>query len=154
MINQKINKFRIDWVLINEIAIGKVPYKNEHFNALKNEGISSILSLCSEQEFFIPKNLYIDFVHERIILPDHKAGKAPCIEDILRVLGKLKKLTSYGPVYVHCIASMERSPLICMAWLIKEHNLKVQESLDYLMNIHPGTNPLKEQIEILEELNK
>mgnify|MGYP001214281408 FL=1 len=70
------------------------------------------------------------------------------------MLSKLKKLISFGPVFVHCIASMERSPMICMAWLIKEHNLSVQEALDYLMNIHPGTNPLREQIEILEKLNK
>ena len=40
-----VNEFRIDWVLINEIAIGKIPYKNEHFNALKNEGILGLIKL-------------------------------------------------------------------------------------------------------------
>tara|TARA_B100002019_G_C20788393_1_gene365497 strand:- start:50 stop:514 length:465 start_codon:yes stop_codon:yes gene_type:complete len=154
MIEKNVSNFSIDWVLINEIAIGKIPYKDEHFNLLKEEGISSILSLCSEKEFTTSKNLYSDFIHERIVLPDHKSGKVPNVEEILLVLNKLKELKSFGPVFVHCIASMERSPMICMGWLIKEHNLNVQEALDYLMNIHPGTNPLREQIEILEKLNK
>jgi len=152
MNNYKGKKFSLDWVLINELAIGKVPYKKEHLEELKKEGISSVLSLCSEEEFIVSNDFYRDFQHERIVLPDHKSGKAPSINEILSVLSKLKKLISFGPVYVHCIASMERSPLICMAWLIKEHSLNVEEALDYLMNIHPGTNPLKEQIEILEEI--
>ena len=45
---------------------------------------------------------------------DHKSGKALNIEEILLVLSKLKELKSFGPVFVHCIASMERSPMICM----------------------------------------
>ena len=65
MIKKNDSKFSLDWVLINELAIGKIPYKDEHFNILKEEGISSILSLCSEKNLVLLK-IYSDFIHERL----------------------------------------------------------------------------------------
>jgi hypothetical protein len=34
---------------------------------------------------------------------------------------------------------MERSPLLCLAWLIRERRLSIEQALAYLMHIHPGT---------------
>ena len=67
----------------------------------------------------------------------------------MKILTEIKLL---GPVFVHCVASVERSPLICMAWLIKMHNLSPKQALDYLMEIHKGTNPLPSQYNILLSL--
>ena len=47
---------------------------------------------------------------------------------------------------------MERSPLICIAWLIKENGLNVVQAMDYMMQVHNGTNPLPEQLAILNKL--
>ena len=41
-----------------------------------------------------------------------------------------------------------------MAWLVKECNLSSQQSLDYLMQVNPGTCPLPEQIATLRELEE
>ena len=57
-----------------------------------------------------------------------------------------------GPTFVHCVASIERSPLICMAYLIKKCNLTPIEALDYLMEVHPISNPLPGQFAILKKL--
>ena len=46
---------------------------------------------------------------------------------------------------------MERSPLICLAWLMKEKNLSSSEALDYLMQVHPRTNPLSGQLAVLKD---
>ena len=145
-------RFNIDWVLVDEIAVGKAPIEKSHFNLLKKEGIKSILSLSKENETSFSKILFSEFNHERVILPDHRSGRAPNIEELNLALSTLKKLHSLGPVYVHCIASMERSPLICIAWLIKENGLNVEQAMDYMMQIHNGTNPLPEQLAILNKL--
>ena len=58
----------------------------------------------------------------------------------------------HGPVYVHCVAAMERSPLVCLAWLVKQRRLKPARALDYLMQVHPGTNPLPGQLALLQKL--
>ena len=44
---------------------------------------------------------------------------------------------------------MERSPLLCMAWLIRHRGLSRLEALEYLMHVHPGTSPLPEQLALL-----
>ena len=61
-------------------------------------------------------------------------------------------MEEFGAVYIHCVAAMERSPLVCLAWLVQEHNLKPARALDYLMQVHPGTNPLPGQLALLQEL--
>ena len=37
------------------------------------------------------------------------------------------------------------------SWLIKKHNLKPDLALDYLMQLHVGTNPLPEQLAVFKE---
>jgi protein-tyrosine phosphatase len=55
-------------------------------------------------------------------------------------------------VFVHCVAAMERSPLVCLAWLVSRHGQSPQAALDYLMQVHPGTNPLPGQLRLLDRL--
>lgn len=47
---------------------------------------------------------------------------------------------------------MERSPLLCMAWLVQRYDLTPERSLDYLMQVHPGTNPLANQLSLLNQI--
>ena len=47
---------------------------------------------------------------------------------------------------------MERSPLVCIAWLIRNEKLSLQQALDYMMQVHKGTNPLPGQLKLLEEI--
>ena len=47
---------------------------------------------------------------------------------------------------------MERSPLVCLAWLVQEHRMTPERALDYMMQQHPGTNPLPGQLALLHEL--
>ena len=46
---QSRKRFKIDWVLINELAIGPAPRTDLHLEKLKAAGIRSILSLSSLQ---------------------------------------------------------------------------------------------------------
>ena len=149
MNNKKL--FQIDWILINELAIGKIPKKEFHLLEIKKKGIKSIFSLCGEDEAQTLEKMYDLFNCERFVLPDHKSGRILNVESLLSALKILDNLLKSGPVYIHCIAAMERSPIVCMGWLIKKHKLSLDESLNYLMDIHLGTNPLTEQINILKD---
>ena len=147
-----LNKFKINWVLNEELAVGTAPQKQKHLTKLSDEGIKSILSLCGENEVKNDLNLAEFFDHKRYVLPDHKTGKILSSIELNESLVILKNLLKSGPVFVHCYAAVERSPLVCMAWLIKEHHLTLQQSLDYLMQTNPGTNPLPGQLRVLKEL--
>ena len=71
----KLDNFKLDWVLIDKLALGKIPTNKEHLEILLKNGIKSILSLCDENESDKNIDLSIDFYHERLILPDHKYEK-------------------------------------------------------------------------------
>ena len=145
-------KFKIDWILQNELAVGPAPNDEDDLIYLTKKGISGVLCLCSEQETKSPKNInrYFNFI--RYVLPDHKYNEPLELEQLEKSMDIIKKLKQKGPVFVHCVASIERSPLVCMAWLVKNHGLNPQQSLDYLMEVHNGTNPLPIQFELLKSL--
>ena len=147
-----LNKFKINWVLNQELAVGTAPQKQKHLEKLADEGIKSIFSLCGENEVKNDLNLDELFEHKRYVLPDHKTGKIISSIELNEALAILGNLIKFGPVFVHCYAAVERSPLVCMAWLMKEHHLTLEQSLDYLMQTNPGTNPLPNQLRVLKEI--
>ncbi len=69
-----------------------------------------------------------------------------------QVLAELTRLLAHGPVYLHCVAGVERSPLVAMAWLIHNRRMSWQAALDYVQQTHPGTSPLPEQLAVLRSL--
>ena len=144
--------FIIDWVLINELAIGKGPRTNNDLSEIKKLNINSILSLCSEEECKPAPDMEKFFYCKRIILPDHKARRDPTLDEINEALDVLNHLLNRGPTFIHCVASIERSPLICMAYLIKKCDLTPLEALEYLMGVHPISNPLPGQFAVLKLL--
>ena len=147
-----MNKDRIlfDWVLINKLAIGSKPNEYSDILFLEDKGIRSILNLCEEEEAPFIKSAKLKFL--RYPLPDHKHKEVVTTSQINDVINSLEKLLSYGPVFVHCYASVERSPLICTAWLVKKLNLSLIEALNYMKQIHKETNPLMQQIDKINYL--
>ena len=145
-------RFKIDWVLRNELAIGPAPLKESHFKELKENNIKGILNLCTVEEAPINDDIRKIFTHKRYTLPDHKVNKNILISEIEEIISIIEILKEEGPLFIHCQAAIERSPLICMAWLVAKHKLSPQRALDYLMQVHPRTNPLPSQLKLLHSL--
>jgi hypothetical protein len=138
--------FRISWVLRRQLALGPAPLYVHNLEFLEGEGVVSVLSLCSEDEAPPPFGLAHRFHFMRCVLPDHKAHRAPLPTEIQLAFDALVKLLECGCVYVHCQAGVERSPLICMAWLMYNRGLSLIDALDYLKSVHPWTGPLPNQL--------
>ena len=144
-------KFKFNWVLNGKLAIGTVPRYEEDLTELKANHIKSIFGLCHSNEASYPENLEKIFKSVRYVMPDHKSDTLVSPEDLLYARNTLSKLLIEGPVFIHCVAAMERSPLVCMAWLIKNKKLSITQSLDYMMSINRGTNPLASQLQVLND---
>lgn len=147
-----MTRFKINWVLNNELAIGPAPLKESHFKVLKNSNIKSILNLCNEEEAPVCEEVKKEFTHRRYTLPDHKVNKNILISDVKEIISIIEIIKEKGPLFVHCQAARERSPIICMSWLVVKHNLSPQRALDYLMEVNPRTNPLPSQLKLLKGL--
>lgn len=143
--------FKFNWVLFNELAISSAPSTEENLEYIFNEGIKSIFTLCSENEIKLPNNITQDFCHRRLVLPDHSYKNNLKNDDIKKALDIMDKLIEKGSILVHCFAGVERSPLICIAWLMKSKGLDIDDALRYLMEVNPGTNPLPKQLNLLRE---
>tara|TARA_B100001093_G_C26597504_1_gene914372 strand:+ start:232 stop:687 length:456 start_codon:yes stop_codon:yes gene_type:complete len=148
-----MREFRCDCVLNKELYIGRAPINIKHLEILENQGIKSILSLCGEEEARIIFDKEKIFRHSRIVLNDHKTGKLPDIDDLILATEEINKLKKFGPVYVHCKMAIERSPLVCMAYLMRFHKISFDNALNYLMQVHKETNPLAEQLNLLMKIN-
>ncbi|MCP9849770.1 dual specificity protein phosphatase family protein [Cyanobium sp. Morenito 9A2] len=144
--------FRINWVLRDQLALGPAPRQEGHLRLLEQEGVRAVLSLCDAPELSMPAALGERFLWARQVLPDHRSGRNPTRGELEAALAELARLRqeAAGAVFVHCLGSMERSPLVCLAWLMRERGLSRLEALDYLMQVHPGTNPLPGQLGLLE----
>ena len=149
---RSIQSFRIDWVLTNDLAVGPAPREDWHIQRLKAAGIHGVLSLCSLEEVQPPRGFTDQFQCQRIVLPDHRRPEVLTLDQLKSSLLALSELRQQRPVFVHCVAGVERSPLICMAWLVQQQHLNPSEALDYLMQVHPGTNPLPRQYELLKHI--
>ncbi|MFM1901196.1 MAG: hypothetical protein RLZZ216_1772, partial [Cyanobacteriota bacterium] len=108
--------------------------------------------LCSVEEAPLPEGWSQRLICERLVWPDHRADRALRLDELCQGLRLLRVLYRHGPVFVHCLAAMERSPLLCLAWLVQRHGLAPHAALDYLMQVHPGTSPLPGQLQLLREL--
>ena len=151
MIHKK-NILNFDWVLINKLGLGALPKTDLHFETLKKKNIESILTLCHSKEGELPLQFKEEFNCENYFLPDHRSKRFPSPEEIKSSVNLLEKLIKIGSVYVHCFAGVERSPLVCLAYLMKNKNIDMQDGLEYLMQIHPSTNPLKGQLDSLSRI--
>jgi len=151
-------RFRFSWVLQNSLAVGPAPKAIRHLDRLTDAGIKSILSLCSNaevqnQEAGLLEVLDSQFSHQIFVLPDHRSGKPPTMTDFLHALELADNLLqNSSPLYIHCVASVERSPLLCMGILIRRNNISPLSALDYMQQTHPGTNPLPQQLALLNGL--
>jgi len=145
-------KFKIDWVLPKDIAISRAPRSIEDLKIIRGNGIKSIVCLCSADEAKSPTEIEEMFVFKRIILPDHTYSRNPEISEIHAAIDIIEELGKLRPTLIHCVAAMERSPLICMSWLILKHKLSPHQALHYMMQAHPGTNPLPKQLKLLNQL--
>ena len=146
--------FKVDWVVKNKMAIGIAPTKEKHLIILKDQGIKSILSLCGTLEATPPKGMQEMFNCKRIVLPDHKSNRDLKISEISKVIKIIEAMEKRMPIYVHCLAAKERSPLICMAWLRINKKIDNTQALRYMMQVHPGTCPIDNHLLVLDEYIK
>lgn len=141
--------FRLSWVLRHELALGSAPRRDDHLQLLREEGCRSVLSLCQPGEQPHLEGLDQQFTWRSVPLPDHRCSE-PLTQELLEsALQTLEQLQRAGPVFVHCLAGRERSPLVCMAWLMRVRGLSRQQALEYVSQVHPGTNPLPQHLALL-----
>ena len=140
-----------NWVLKDTLAIGQRPKNDIDLYFLLDKKIKSVLCLTNNKENPDLNYKKYNIKFKRAELPDHKSNYQISTNLIKVAYEKLINLIEEDPpLFIHCYASVERSPLICLAFLIKQKNLDFYDALAYLMQVHKPTNPHPDQLKCLK----
>lgn len=61
-------------------------------------------------------------------------------------------LESGPPVYLHCWAGRERSPLVAVGVMAYEKNGNIFEALEWVRRCHPAASPVYGHLEMLDQI--
>jgi len=144
-------KFIFNWILIDKLALGNSPINNRNVDYLKQNGISNVLALCSDSEIKWDIEVSKTFSSKRIYIPDSKSNTLPTYEKLNQINEQLIRYLKNGATFIHCLASVERSPLICILYIMQKFNLELEDALDYVLRKHKYTNPTNTQLKLIKD---
>ena len=150
--NQEALPLPYSWILTNSLAIGPMPRQACQWEQLEEAGFRARFSCCyPEEEQFSPVPDHWQSLS--LALPDHRNQEELRPERLLEALHLARGLLHSGsPVYLHCFAGRERSPLIGVGLTALERQIVVFAALDWVRRCHPAAMPIYEQLDLLDQL--
>ena len=140
------------WILTNQLAIGPMPVSPLHWQQLEEAGLRGRFSCCYPDEEISPP-LPAGWLEARVSLPDHRQQEGLRLERLLEALSTAEQLLDTGtPVYLHCLAGIERSPLLAVGLTSRRRGINVFDSLDWVRRCHPAALPIYDHLELLERI--
>ncbi len=140
------------WVLTGQLAIGPMPCSTRHWQQLEEAGIRSRFSCCypeEESDLIVPTGWSSD----RISLPDHRQQEPLRQERLALALARAEALVNQAaPVYLHCMAGYERSPLLAVGLTARLRGIDPLAALAWVRRSHPMAMPIYDHLVMLEVL--
>jgi len=140
------------WVLTGQLAIGPMPRTDRHWQQLEEAGIRSRFSCCYPEEesaLIVPSGWSSD----RISLPDHRQQEPLRQERLALALTRAEALLNQAaPIYLHCMAGYERSPLLAVGLTARLRGIDPLAALAWVRRCHPMAMPIYDHLVMLELL--
>lgn len=147
-----VRSISLHWIIQNRLAVGPIPTL-ETVDSLQKSGIRSVLTLCGETEGPLAAQVSTDFHWQRILLPDSHYSEKITAEKLSTAIDLAHTMIqSAAPLYVHCLAGMERSPTVCVGYLCLYEKIQLWEALNLVKINNPRTNITSDQIQVLKSL--
>jgi protein-tyrosine phosphatase len=142
---------KIGWLIPNKLAIGRLPKAGDS-TALIQANIAVILSLCAEAEGKLPEDIEQNFRCIRYILPDSNFMFPLQVEQLAYAVELIQQtIENQQPVFVHCLASVERSPTVCIAYLCRYHYFDLWEAINCVRQVRPHALPTDSQFRVIRK---
>ena len=142
--------YKVDWIIYDQLAISHSPSYEKDQKKLIQFGIKNILCLCYKSEIEDPEFIFNPLNFNRYALPDHKSSEEMNITQLEEVLDILDELITKGPTLVHCLAGMERSPIVCITWLMRTKKISFIDAYEYVKGVHIETSPLNTHMKLVK----
>jgi len=146
-----VAKLPLSWVLEQRLAIGPMPKKSWALG-LQGQGIRVVLSLCDEAEGKLPKAIAQQFRCIRVPLPDSRYRRSLALDELEEAVDLIHwHLQKQQPVYLHCLAGIERSPLVAIAYLCRYRAMDLLDAVGWLSHVHGRSRPLPAQLQVVRD---
>ncbi len=142
------------WILTNQLALGPMPASPSHWQQLEQAGLRQRFSCCyPEEERLAPPPLH--WGNTGFALPDHRQQEPLLPERLSAALAAAEApLLSGTPLYLHCWAGRERSPLLAVGLTARMRGLDLFSALDWVRRCHPSALPIYDHLELLDQVLK
>ncbi|OLP15696.1 hypothetical protein BST81_25030 [Leptolyngbya sp. 'hensonii'] len=136
----------MSWVIPGKLAVGGSPQPGDSA-VLAQANIRVVLSLCANSEEPLPEDVSQSFRCLRLVLPDSHYRSEMKPSQLMAAVDMIQhSIEHHLPIYVHCLAGIERSPTVCIAYLCRYRNLELWEALNWLKQVHPLSMPTESQL--------
>jgi protein-tyrosine phosphatase len=129
-----------------------MPRSLSHWQQLEDAGLRSRFSCCYpyEHEFEpIPSH----WRSVQFSLPDHRRQEPLQLARLSEALDAAQSLfLESAPLYLHCMAGIERSPLIAVGLTARARQLSLFDALDWVRRCHPPSLPIYSHLDLMEQI--
>lgn len=139
---------RLEYTRLHEsLLAGRMPVSEAHVDALHTEGVTVVINLCEDREYW-------DGERDAVAAACTRAGmvelRLPVIDGATvpaDVLEQAVEAAEGEVVYVHCRGGRERSAAVAIALLAARSGSSVEDAHGLALGLRPGFKPLPWQIE-------
>lgn len=133
---------RIDFIA-GDLAVGSLAAASD-LQALTRHGIRAIVDASNHEGN--PRFPGIRYHEVRIDDPDERLA-----EFLPGVVAFVDEARRHGPVLLHCVAGISRSPALAVCYLHERHGLSLPEALDHVRSRRLQANPHPLFLRVIQE---
>ena len=102
--------------LSDSLLGGPMPYSERHIRALSDEGVTAVINLCEDSEYWAGERELVDAQYGLAGIVEHRLAVIDGATVPREVLDEAVDLAAAGgTLYVHCRGGRERSATVCAA---------------------------------------
>ena len=143
---------RLDYTRLGDTLLaGRMPVSERHIDALKAEGVTAVINLCEDREYWDGERATVAGACERAGITEHRLPVIDGATVPAAVLEEAVEVASEGVAYVHCRGGRERSETVCAAIVARAERVSATDAVSRTMAANPVFKPLPWQIKGLEQ---
>jgi protein tyrosine phosphatase (PTP) superfamily phosphohydrolase (DUF442 family) len=133
--------------LSDSLLAGRMPYAGEHVERLAADGVTDVVNLCRDVEYWEGEREAVELAYRRTGIVEHRlavndGGTVPG-----PILDRASAIAGAGRVvYVHCRGGRERSAAVSIGLLALARGVPVDEALELAKRRWPVFQPLDWQL--------
>ena len=133
--------------LTDSLLAGRMPVSARHVEALHAEGVTAVINLCEDREYWDGEREAVATACDRAGIAEHRLPVIDGATVPADVLDRAVEAASEGVVYLHCRGGRERSAAVAIALLAAQSGSSVEDAHDRALSLRPGFRPLAWQVE-------